>query len=790
MKLVSYCNKIIEYTYYAVFFLVPLVFVNNTSELFEFNKMWLTFSFALIIGTTWIIKMIALRRIIFNPTIFAIPMLAFLVSQIISSVFSLDQHVSWWGYYSRFNGGLLSTITYIFLYFAFASNFFNKEASDNPHSLIIARDAASMSKRVLVGSLLSGLIVALWGFPSHFGYDPTCFLFRGTFDTACWTDMFKPTVRVFSTLGQPAWFAAYLAVLLPITIIITLITANKSWRDKINKSHEKVKKQHAQHTVPLRLFNIKVIALLLLSILFYLDLIFANTRAGSVAFFIAEIFMWVVLFVKQFFPRRFILSYFLIFHALFFVSSFFFGMPLDQLNKYTYPRITSHMTQQKITPPSINQQAPAPSGGSSALADLSITDSGTIRLLVWKGAIEAWKAHPLFGTGVETFAFAYYLYRPEAHNLTSEWDYLYNKAHNEYLNYLATTGIFGLGSYLLIFGFLGYVILFRSGLFLPTKNTQPTSQKLLVLGVISGYISILISNFFGFSVVIINLYLFLFPALLLGLLGSLSEKQTIITPPEKIDTAKSFNAYQWITSILVVIICGYLLLGLYWYWYADTVYALGYNLDHVGSYQAYEQAYPQLITASRTEPNEPVYKDELSVNLAILATGYYMQKDATDGAQFAKNALALSTDVVTNHPNDVVFWKDRVRVLYSLGQVDAAHQGIYIQNAQQAIAKASELAPTDAKIWYNYGVLTGQVGDIPKGIQILQKTIAMKQNYRDAYYALGLFYHQQAIDKNNKVINSDLQQKAIDTYQYILRHIDPRDKDVKKSLQTWEVKSL
>ena len=38
------------------------------------------------------------------------------------------------------------------------------------------------------------------------------------------------------------------------------------------------------------------------------------------------------------------------------------------------------------------------------------------------------------------------------HNLTSEWDFLYNKAHNEYLNYLATTGLFGLGSYLLFIG--------------------------------------------------------------------------------------------------------------------------------------------------------------------------------------------------------------------------------------------------------------------------------------------------------------------------------------------------
>ena len=74
------------------------------------------------------------------------------------------------------------------------------------------------------------------------------------------------------------------------------------------------------------------------------------------------------------------------------------------------------------------------------MGELGGTDPGKIRLLVWQGAFEAWKNNPIFGTGVETFAFAYYKYKSPAHNLTSEWNFLYNKAHNEFLNYLTTTG--------------------------------------------------------------------------------------------------------------------------------------------------------------------------------------------------------------------------------------------------------------------------------------------------------------------------------------------------------------
>src|ERR1700691_1782391 len=122
MKLISYCNKIIEYSFYALFFLVPLVFAGNTSELFELNKMWLTFGLTVVVGTAWATKMVVEKKISVKRTQIDILLLSFLASQIISSIFSLDQHVSWWGYYSRFNGGLLSTICYMILYYALVTN--------------------------------------------------------------------------------------------------------------------------------------------------------------------------------------------------------------------------------------------------------------------------------------------------------------------------------------------------------------------------------------------------------------------------------------------------------------------------------------------------------------------------------------------------------------------------------------------------------------------------------------------------------------------------------------------
>ena len=52
--------------------------------------------------------------------------------------------------------------------------------------------------------------------------------------------------------------------------------------------------------------------------------------------------------------------------------------------------------------------------------ELGGTASSEIRKIVWEGAIDIWKHYPLFGSGVETFAYSYYNFRPESHNLVSE----------------------------------------------------------------------------------------------------------------------------------------------------------------------------------------------------------------------------------------------------------------------------------------------------------------------------------------------------------------------------------
>ena len=753
--MINFLKRLISLSFYALFFLVPLVFTSDTSELFEFNKLWLTFGLTIIIITSWIVKMILEKRIRIQRTPLDIPIALFLLSQVLSTIMSMDVYTSIWGYYSRFNGGLLSLLSYILLYYAFVSNV-----------------SLTQALRYIYTSIVSGIVVALWGLPSHFGYDPTCFIFRGTFDVSCWTADFQPKVRIFSTLGQPDWLSAYLGALIPITLSLGI----EAW--------EKAKTWLST-------------GLLATTLLFFLDFMYTRSRGGYIGLAAALLFfaIWFVWKKKLWenlsdLKQKVYLPLALIGIIL---ITFVVGTGTPQIDKFLLPGIVQNMQTKHAPAPKVVEKAPV------STQELGGTDSGKIRLLVWSGAIKAWEHYPLFGTGVETFAYAYYLFMPAAHNLTSEFGYLYNKAHNEYLNYLATTGTVGLLTYLSMLGvFLWTSIkllldargsklgkeakekqLERSNLKQHASNSQfPVSTRhLLTAGFLAGYISILVSNFFGFSVVIINLFLFLFPGFVYISEKVLKAKTEIVLPKEEPSGGPS--SFHWMLSGGLTLVALYMFYTLIVFWNADKAYALGQNLVNI---QDYQNAYQPLIQSVQMRPGEPAFRDELSIDESVLAAAIATQdKTATQAAeQIAQQSIALSDQLTTNHTDVVTYWKSRTRIFYTLAQVNPQ----YYQQALDAILKAQELAPTDAKVAYNVGLLYGQTGDYQKAIEELKHTIALKSNYQEAYYALALYYHAIVVNKNGVTVNAENAQKAIYTLRYLLKTFGPNTQAT-EALKAW-----
>lgn len=435
-------QTIISWGFYLLFFCVPLIFTSINSELFEFNKMVLTYGLTIIIVGAWICKMILTGKLIYRRTLLEIPLLLYFTSHVLSTIFSIDTRTSIFGYYSRFHEGLLATISYILLYFAAVSNL-NK---DNV-------------KNIFYASFAAGIIVAVWGTFEHYGHSLSCLMVTGSFDVGCWVQDVKN--RVYATLGQPNWMAAYLDVLILTSFAFI-------------RKRENVMLNLFQHLVP---------------VLFFAALLFTKSRSGVLGLIAGLAVFFVILFWKN--KKRILDPARITVVGLFLLFGIIFGLPL--------PKIEGKSLENYYESKGQKAQNIEPKKQDTGYIDIGISTSSDIRKVVWDGAIKVWQRYPVFGSGVETFAYSYYKDRPAAHNMLSEWDFLYNKAHNEVLNLLATTGTVGIIAYfLVIVAFIRW--------FLLTPNRYPLTAML------GAYVSILVTNFFGFSVVIIGLYFFLIPA--------------------------------------------------------------------------------------------------------------------------------------------------------------------------------------------------------------------------------------------------------------------------------------
>lgn len=617
----SWPTRLIHWSFYALAVLVPLIFLPNTSELFEFNKIIVAYFLTALIACLWLAEIILQKRFVLRRTPLDWPLLAFLAIQLLSTAASISPHVSWYGYYSRWSGGFLSLICYSLLYWA-AVTFLDRKST----------------LKFINFSLLIAVLVAAWGVAEHFGAD-----------ASKWVQDVQS--RVFSTLGQPNWLAAYLVALIFIPTSHILTNPKKL-----------------------------VISHWSLVILLFVTLLFTKSRSGLLAFAISSLIFWGIHLWQSLKIKK---------------SPNYLVIGIWLLVICVATLVTHNPIRERILP---LFNAPPSSASTSKAAAPALeypgTESSAIRRIVWTGAIRIWQDGPknlLLGSGPETFAMAYYQHRPKEHNQTSEWELLYNKAHNEFLNLLANTGLLGLLSYLVLLGFMGLSFIKFPG------STKPNSLFLgdwsLVVALFCGWLSISVTNFWGFSVVILQIFLFTLPALV----------QTLASPSSPVPT-RHISKSQIFLLFIPLSIFGYLATITFRYWLADVKFATGahdqkafgltQDLSYLfSSYSAYAAAY-------NLNPREPSIASDFSLvaaYLSLLSDG----TDATASADFKNIAISTADLAISANPYHPNYYKSRARTYIILASIDPK----YYEDADSTLEKAALISPTDPKIPYQLALL-------------------------------------------------------------------------------------
>jgi len=540
------------------------------------------------------------------------------------------------------------------------------------------------TKNCLKIILTTALIVSVYAILEHFGIDKHL-----------WVQDVQN--RVFSTLGQPNWLAAYLLTLIPLPLALFLKTKSK----------------------PLKIYYLS------LSLVFFLALLYTKSRSGLAGLGLAYAIFWGLILLKtklKTFPWK----KFLLISSLFGLITLLVGTQYTPSFKQLLPQPTPTTLQ-----PQVNPQKAIPSS-----ITLGGSKSADIRQVVWRGAIDIWKEYPVFGSGVATFAYSYYNHRPIEHNSLSEWDFLYNKAHNEFLNFLATTGAFGLISYCLI------IIWFTVW----TLKHFKKHKTYLLPAFLSGFLGLSVSNFFGFSVVPVALFFFLWPAFSLNL-------TTKPAPQSKKPRYYLLANTDYIFITLTIFASLFLLFKVINTWRAD------YHFSHGKDYVKAEQiptGYDQLEKAISLSPQEPLFRSEHSEAAAKLAVLYHsqlqqppanlppdqlpaFQKQLTSlRDQLILTSLQGSDQVILKNPVHLNYWKSRIKVFLLLSIIDPQFR----QPALEAFQSAIDLSPTDPKLRYNLALLYNQLGQTGLAEQVFKEALDLKPNYEAARFNLASLYQQ------------------------------------------------
>lgn len=316
--------------------------------------------------------------------------------------------------------------------------------------------------------------------------------------------------------------------------------------------------------------------------------------------------------------------------------------------------------------------------------------SVTLRGYYWQAGIEMLKHHPLFGVGMDSYGYYFKEYRDVTYPLNYGFDLTSSNAHNTFIQFFATGGIFLGASYLV----LNCYILKRA--IFGLKNLTG-NNKLILAGVFSSWIAFHAQSLVSIDNLGISIWGWVLGGSIIGLSVSAStpvgeEKKYFQVKPNSINLSRSL--VSGFTSIVAVILISLLYRG-----ENNTYKVMGaFDLQT----QANKDIYKELnLKTINTFLNDPTYKLTAAMNLVQ--------------SGFIEEGLAAVKEVNTENPRNL----DALNVL-----VRTYEQTNRISEAIIYREKISQTDPWNAANYLALGKAYKFQGDLTKSKEMLDKILS------------------------------------------------------------------
>ena len=231
--------------------------------------------------------------------------------------------------------------------------------------------------------------------------------------------------------------------------------------------------------------------------------------------------------------------------------------------------------------------------------------SVTLRGYYWQAGIEMLKSHPLFGVGMDSYGYYFKEYRDFTYPLNYGFNLTSSNAHNTFIQFFATGGIFLGLAYLVLNGYILKRAIFA------LKNFSG-SNRLIVAGIFSAWVAFHAQSLVSIDNLGISIWGWVLGGSIIGLSVSAStpvgdERENFYVKPNSIHVSRSLISGS--ASVLAVILISLLYRGENNTYKAMSVFDL--------QSQAIRNVFKDInLRTINTPLNDPTYKLTAAVNLA------------------------------------------------------------------------------------------------------------------------------------------------------------------------------
>lgn len=341
------------------------------------------------------------------------------------------------------------------------------------------------------------------------------------------------------------------------------------------------------------------------------------------------------------------------------------------------------------------------------------------RFAVWEGGLKGFLERPILGWGPENFNVVFLKYFNPCMSLgecgAEVW---FDRVHNIIFDTLATTGIFGLLSYLSIFVVAIY------GLLMAASRAAGTKNVFIPLGLGALLIVYFIQNLLVFDM--INTYLVFFLSL-----GFIS---LIIQKPKDFQEETTTRSINPILGLAVISVIAYLL----WWGNIKPMMANRYIIKSIGT-QYVDQAVLFFQQSLSSSMNKYEAREHFTQRMVRAAAQQDMAENVRPALQKALDAAEVEMEKSIEE-NSLDF-----RHYLFLGELYVNSHRFSgdtkkLERAQAVSERAVELSPTNQQgYWQLAEVLVGQ-GKIGEAIPLLKKAAELEPRVGRSHWYLALAY--------------------------------------------------